>query len=327
MADTATSSSPASSKLQHFPIAFFAMIMGTTGLTLAWQKAAEVLQLPALVSQVMLILVACLFLAVCLGYVLKILRFPEMSLKEFHHPIKISFFPAFSISLLLLSVATLQVSADLSLYLWAVGCVMHLGFTLHVITQWIHHPKFQIQHSTPAWFIPVVGNIIVPIAGVTHGFVELSWFFFSIGIVYWIVLKTLIFNRVLFHDPLPEKLLPTLFILIAPPAVGFISYTKLNAGEIDGFARILFYSAMFLVLLLFTQLERFRRIPFFLSWWAYSFPLAASSIAIQTMYLKTGSSFFGLLSWVSLVVASLVIALLLFKTFKAVRSGGVFKPD
>lgn len=327
MADTATSSSPASSKLQHFPIAFFAMIMGTTGLTLAWQKAAEVLQLPALVSQVMLILVACLFLAVCLGYVLKILRFPEMSLKEFHHPIKISFFPAFSISLLLLSVATLQVSADLSLYLWAAGCVMHLGFTLHVVTQWIHHPKFQIQHSTPAWFIPVVGNIIVPIAGVAHGFVELSWFFFSIGIVYWIVLKTLIFNRVLFHDPLPEKLLPTLFILIAPPAVGFISYTKLNGGEIDGFARILFYSAMFLVLLLFTQLERFRRIPFFLSWWAYSFPLAASSIAIQTMYLKTGSSFFGLLSWVSLVVASLVIALLLFKTFKAVRSGGVFKPD
>lgn len=327
MADTATSSSPASSKLQHFPIAFFAMIMGTTGLTLAWQKAAEVLQLPALVSQVMLVLVACLFLAVCLGYVLKILRFPEMSLKEFHHPIKISFFPAFSISLLLLSVATLQVSADLSLYLWAVGCIMHLGFTLHVVTQWIHHPKFQIQHSTPAWFIPVVGNIIVPISGVTHGFVELSWFFFSIGIVYWIVLKTLIFNRVLFHDPLPEKLLPTLFILIAPPAVGFISYTKLNGGEIDGFARILFYSAMFLVLLLFTQIERFRRIPFFLSWWAYSFPLAASSIAIQTMYHKSGSSFLGLLSWISLVAASLVIALLLFKTFKAVRSGGVFKPD
>lgn len=327
MANPATSSSSTSSKLQHFPIAFFAMIMGTTGLTLAWQKAAEVLQLPALVSQVLLVLVACLFLAVSLGYVTKILRFPEMSLKEFHHPIKISFFPAFSISVLLLSVATLQVSTDLSLYLWVAGCIMHLGFTLHVITQWIHHPKFQIQHSTPAWFIPVVGNIIVPITGTEHGFYEISWFFFSIGLVYWIILKTLIFNRVLFHDPLPEKLLPTLFILIAPPAVGFISYTKLNGGEIDAFARILFYSAMFLVLLLFTQLERFRRIPFYLSWWAYSFPLAASSIAIQIMYQKTGNSFFEILSWISLTVASLVIVLLLFKTFKAIRSGGVFKPD
>ena len=327
MANSATSSSSTSSKLQHFPIAFFAMIMGTTGLTLAWQKAAEVLQLPLLVSQVLLVLVACLFLAVSLGYVIKILRFPEMSLKEFHHPIKISFFPAFSISVLLFSVATLQVSTDLSLYLWVAGCIMHLGFTLHVITQWIHHPKFQIQHSTPAWFIPVVGNIIVPITGTEHGFYEISWFFFSIGIVYWIILKTLIFNRVLFHDPLPEKLLPTLFILIAPPAVGFISYTKLNGGEIDAFARILFYSAMFLVLLLFTQLERFRRIPFFLSWWAYSFPLAASSIAIQIMYHKTGYAFLEILSWISLTVASLVIAFLLFKTFNAVRSGGVFQPD
>ncbi len=325
MAETATSSS--SSKLQHFPIAFFAMIMGTSGLSLAWQKAAVVLELPALVGQVLIILVACLFLAVSLGYVLKILRFPETSLKEFHHPIKISFFPAFSISLLLLSIATLHISADLSLYLWAIGCIMHLGFTLHVITQWIHHPKFQIQHSTPAWFIPVVGNILVPISGVEHGFYELSWFFFSIGLVYWIVLKTLIFNRVLFHDPLPEKLLPTLFILIAPPAVGFLSYTKLNGGEIDGFSRILFYSAMFLVLLLFTQIERFRRIPFFLSWWAYSFPLAAASIAIQTMYQASGSPFFGILSWISLVLVTLVISLLLFKTVKATLSGGVFKPD
>jgi len=325
MADSATS--PTLSKLQYFPIALFAMIMGTTGLTLAWQKAAVVLQLPALVSQVMLVMVACLFLAVCLGYVLKILRFPEMSLKEFHHPIKISFFPAFSISLLLLSVATLQISDGLSLYLWVVGSVMHLGFTLHVITQWIHHPKFQIQHSTPAWFIPVVGNIIVPIAGVEHGFTEASWFFFSIGVVFWIVLKTLIFNRVLFHDPLPEKLLPTLFILIAPPAVGFISYTKLNGGEIDGFGRILYYTALFLVLLLFTQVERFRRIPFFLSWWAYSFPLAAATIATQIMYQATGSSFLHLLSWVLLIIVSAVITLLLVKTAKATISGGVFKPD
>ncbi|MGB0466705.1 MAG: SLAC1 anion channel family protein [Pontibacterium sp.] len=325
MAESATS--PPASKLQHFPISFFAMIMGTTGLVLAWQKAAEVLQVPALVSQVLIVCVACLFLTVSLGYVSKIMRFPETSLKEFQHPIKISFFSAFSISLLLLSVATLKISASLSLYLWILGCVMHLGFTLHVMTQWIHHAKFQIQHSTPAWFIPVVGNILVPVAGVEHGFIELSWFFFSIGLLYWIVLKTLIFNRVLFHDPLPAKLLPTLFILIAPPAVGFIAYTKLNGGEIDNFARILFYSALFLLLLLFTQFGRFRKLPFFLSWWAYSFPLAASSIAIQIMYLKTGSAFLGLLSWVSLIVVSLVVCLLLYKTIKAVKSGAVFQPD
>lgn len=316
-----------SSRLQHFPVAFFAMIMGTAGLTLAWQKAAHVLQITPIIGQVLVILLACLFAAITVVYVAKILRFPEMSLKEFHHPIKMSFFPAFSISLLLLSIATLEVSPQLSLYLWCLGVLIHLSFTLHVITQWIHHPKFEIQHSTPAWFIPVVGNILVPVAGVEHGFIELSWFFFSIGLVFWIVLKTLIFNRVLFHDPLPEKLLPTLFILIAPPAVGFLSYLKLNGGELDNFARILFYVAMFLVLLLGYQINRFRKIGFYLSWWAYSFPLAATSLALQTMYILTGSSLLGALAWLSLVVVSLVVSMLLFKTVKGMLSGAVFQPD
>jgi tellurite resistance protein len=33
------------------------------------------------------------------------------------------------------------------------------------------------------------------------------------------MLLTLVFNRIIFHDPLPGKLQPTLVILIAPPAV------------------------------------------------------------------------------------------------------------
>ena len=37
--------------------------------------------------------------------------------------------------------------------------------------------------------------------------------------------------------PLPERLLPTVFILIAPPAVGFIAYVRLTGG-VDVFAQI-----------------------------------------------------------------------------------------
>jgi len=324
--DTASSTMPGS-RLQHMPVAFFAMIMGTAGLTLSWQKASHLLGMPLQVSQGLLALVSVLFITVAFSYGLKIKRFPELVLKEFNHPIKISFFPAFSIATLLISAAFLEVNRSLSLILWLAGAALHLGFTIHVITQWIYHPKFQIQHSTPAWFIPVVGNIIVPIAGVSHGFTEISWFFFSIGLLYWLVLKTLIFNRFLFHEPLPEKLLPTLFILIAPPAVGFISYMKLSGGDFDAFARVLYYSATFLVILLGSQVARFTRINFYLSWWAYSFPLAAYSIATQIVYEKLGGIGLQLLSYFSLALCSLVIGLLLVKTFRAVASGAVFQPD
>jgi tellurite resistance protein len=319
-------SESAISRLEHFPISFFAMVMGLTGLTLAWEKAVWVLHLPPVIAQILLCISAGAFITIVFTYALKATKFSSAVCEEFHHPIKMSFFPAFSISLILLSIATLHLSNNLSLVLWGLGSCIHLGFTLYALTQWIHHPKFKIAHSTPAWFIPVVGNILVPIAGVEHGFIELSWFFFSIGLIYWIILKTLIFNRMFFHEPLPQKLLPTLFILIAPPAVGFISYTKLN-GELDNFARILFYTAMFLVLLLLSQLPKFTKIKFFMSWWAYSFPLAASTIAALTMYHYNPSPTLYYLSIALLTLASAVITLLFIRTLIALKRREICIPE
>lgn len=321
-----TSELPENSKLAYFPISFFAMVMGLTGLTLAWEKAAHTLGMNVLTSQILLVVSACTFLIIVLVYLLKLIRHKSEVVLEFNHPIKISFFPAFSISLILMSIATLQLSSALSEYLWLMGISVHLLFTLFVLGQWLHHPKFQIAHSTPAWFIPVVGNILIPIAGVEHGYIELSWFFFSIGLVYWIVLKTLIFNRMFFHDPLPQKLLPTLFILIAPPAVGFISYTKLN-GELDNFGRILFYAAMFLILLLLSQFPKFAKIKFFMSWWAYSFPLAASAIASMVMYSYNPTSAFHTLSLALLALASVVISMLFVRTLVGIIRHEICHPE
>lgn len=194
---------------------------------------------------------------------------------------------------------------------------MHLVFTLYVLATWIHHTHFEINHMNPAWFIPIVGNILVPIAGVQHGFTELSWFFFSIGLVFWLVLLAIIFNRMFFHNPLPGKLLPTLFILIAPPAVGFLSWMQLT-GELDAFGRILYYSALFLTLMLFTQAPRFLKLPFALSWWAYSFPMAAITIATLGMYQLLGSPFFKWLGAALLVVLVVLIIGLLARTAVAI---------
>ncbi|RDE24695.1 C4-dicarboxylate ABC transporter [Motiliproteus coralliicola] len=313
-------------RLEHFPAAFFAMVMGLTGLTLAWQQAARIVDAPLLISQLLLWFSVLVFVLIAATYGYKLVRHRQAVMDEFHHPIKMSFFPAFSISLILMSVATMAVSMSLSKILWMLGCVLHLCFTLYVLGQWLHHPRFEVAHSTPAWFIPVVGNILVPIAGVGHGQLEVSWFFFSIGLVYWIILKTLIFNRLFFHDPLPQKLLPTLFILIAPPAVGFISYIKLNGG-LDNFARILFYAALFLLLLLLSQLPKFTKIGFFMSWWAYSFPLAASTVASLLMLELQPSAFMHNLATLLLIVTSGVILMLLIRTLRAVWRGDIFQPD
>lgn len=315
-----------SNRLEHFPISFFAMVMGLSGLTIAWEKAQNVFHWEMGVTPPLFTLSALVFVVLTVLYGVKLMRYREAVLQELRHPIKLNFFPAISISLLLLSIAVLPMSRAVSEPLWLLGTALHLLFTLYVVSVWIHHEHFEIHHLNPAWFIPVVGNVLVPVAGMPLGYVELSWFFFSIGLLFWVLLLTVIFYRILFHHPIDEKLMPTLFILIAPPAVGFIAYFKLT-GELDNFARILYFSGLFLTLLLFTQLRRFARLKFFLSWWAYSFPVAAITIATLLKHEHTGTAFYLYAGLFLLLLLTAIVVLLLVRTAMAVRKRRICQPE
>ena len=314
------------SRLENFPIAFFAVVMGLTGFALAWEKAEQVHAIDIPVHLFSTGLAAAVFILLLSVYGYKLFRHPAAVASELNHPVKLNFFPAISISMILLGTAILELDRDVSFVLWAGGAFMHLMFTFYVMGVWIHHDRFEVVHINPAWFIPVVGNVLVPIAGSAHGFPELSWFFFSVGMLFWLVLLSIIFNRVFFHNPLPERLMPTFFILIAPPAVGFVAYLKLG-GEVDSFARVLYYSSLFLTLLLFTQIRRFIRLPFFLSWWAYSFPIAAVTISTQVMAAHTALRGLHLLAWLFLALLTLVVGYLIVRTLLATGRGEVCLPD
>jgi tellurite resistance protein len=306
-----------SSRLQNFPMSWFAMIMGLAGFTIAWGRAEQVLGLGFSPAPLLLVLTTALAVALAGLLLAKIIRYPEAVLGEIRHPVKLAFVPTVSIALLLLGAAFLQVSPMASFWLWAAGAMLHLVLTLYVLSSWIHHTRYEIAHLNPAWFIPVVGNILVPIAGIHHASAEISWFFFGLGLFFWPVLTAIIFYRLIFHGSLPERFMPTLFIFIAPPAVGFISYVNL-AGGLDAFARILYGVALFFTLLLLVQIRYFVRLKFFLSWWAYSFPMAAITIATVIMARETGLAFYAWLAGGLLTLLSLVILMLLVRTGVAV---------
>lgn len=243
------------SRLMHFPIPFFAVVMGLAGFAIALQKGTAPGLLPPQPGMVVAA-AGTVFVLIALLYLAKIIRYPQSVREELHHPVRLSFFPTASISLILLSICTLQAQPVLAEVLWVAGSVAHLLFTLYVLGAWINHEHFQIQHMNPAWFIPVGGNILVPIAGVPLGYVETSWFFFSIGLVFWVVLLVIVFYRVIFHNPLPAK--PVLLQhdidgFRAPPAAGFLAWLRLNGSEPDSFARVLYYAGLLMTLLLFTQ--------------------------------------------------------------------------
>lgn len=321
-----TESTHGAGSLAHFPVSLVSSVMGLTGLAIAWQKAHRAFAVPAGVWMAVAALASAVFVFLIALYATKLLRFPEAVRGEWRHPVRVSFFPTISISLMLLATVWADTAPSLAFPLWAGGALLQLVFTLAILSSWMFHTHYDIKHANPAWFIPVVGNLFVPIVGGRFASPELGWFFFSVGIVFWVVLMTIVVYRVVFHDPVPLRLQPTLFILLAPPAVGFVSYSAL-VPELDGFGRLLYYTALFFALLLGCNALRFVRGGFFISAWAYSFPLAAVTIASFVMAQRSGNGFFLALAGVFLVVVTLVVSLLVVKTLAAAWRNAICVPE
>lgn len=168
--------------------------------------------------------------------------------------------------------------------------------------------------------------VIAPITGAKLGFIEISWFFFGVGIVLWMVLLTIIVNRLVFHAALPARFKPMLFILLAPPSIGFVSYSSL-VPELTDFSRILISLAAFTALLLVLNINQFRKDGFYLSSWAFSFPAAAFNVALfryaeliqSPICFSIGTALLGFLT--------LLMLWLLFNTLKAIKAGAICQPD
>lgn len=306
-----------SDRLQFFPIMMFAIVMGLSGLTMVYKRVSEVLYFPSFISNLMMIVTSMIFLLLLYFYTLKLMKHKNEVKKEFSHPIRINFFAASSISILLLSMIYRHNIDEISQILFIIGAILHIFFTFYTIKFWINN-NLEMQHSNPAWFIPIVGNLIVPIAG--KGFVDDSilYFYFSIGIFFWIILFSIILNRIIFHNQFAPKFMPTLFILIAPPSIGFISYIKLT-GSLDFFAQILFNLGLFFTILVFVMYKNFINIKFFISWWAFTFPMAAITLSTILMYELSSKWFYGFLAYFLTFITTIIVILVAVATVKHMR--------
>ncbi|MFY9511558.1 MAG: C4-dicarboxylate ABC transporter, partial [Rubrivivax sp.] len=176
---------------------------------------------------------------------------------------------------------------------------------------------------TPALFIPIVGNVLVPLAGVPLGQGAWSAAQFGVGLLFWPLVFVLLVVRLLVQGAWPERLRPTLFILIAPPAVVALGLLQFGAPLLLAWA--LWGMALFSFLWAATQARQIAALPFGLAHWAMSFPLAA--FAALTLRLATPGSVLAVLGPVLLALTSLLVLALLAATLRGLRDGSLLAPE
>jgi len=89
------------SRLSNFPVSFFSTVMGMAGFSIAITKAESIYHIKPQLSLFFSVVTLMLFVTILIIYALKLIKEKNAVIQELHHPIKISFFPTVSISLLL----------------------------------------------------------------------------------------------------------------------------------------------------------------------------------------------------------------------------------
>ncbi|SDA34777.1 tellurite resistance protein [Methylobacterium sp. UNC378MF] len=310
-------------QFEALPIGLFAAVMGLTGLGVAWTLAGGRYGTPAWIGSLLGMMACAAFVALLAGYAVKAILAPQAVAGEFRHPIVGNLFGTPLISLLLLPIPLARVSLPLAQGLWVCGALGMAVFAWLIVTRWLS-ARQHAAHATPAWIVPVVGLLDVPLALPGLGLPPMPAvmvFGLAVGLFFAVPLFTLILSRLLFEEPMPTALQPSLLILVAPFAVGFSAYVA-TTGTIDLFAEALYALTLFLLAVLLPKLARLgRTCPFRVAWWAVSFPLAAAAVtALRVATAQPGLLTDGL-ALALLGLATAVILWLLARTLLGLARG------
>lgn len=322
----APASSQMAASLEHFPILLFGAGLGLAGFAAAWREVAAVYGTGGWIAILATGIAVGVFMILVVLYAMKATRYPATIMKDFKHPVASNFLAVPTITLILLSSNLIEELPTLALILWALGSITNIAITVLILNEWIHR-DCTIDHAAPVWFIPIVGNLIIPTMAASLGYPSIGWMVLGFAVLFWIALFTVVFYRMLFSHPLSAALKPSVAIFLAPPSLTFINYLFLSGGTLDGIATMLMGACLFTLLFLLPQIPDLMRQPFSLSWWSYIFPLAAFAIACILYADASGSGIMHILAQCVMVLLSILTLIIATKTVLLVARGTLFRPS
>jgi tellurite resistance protein len=92
----------------------------------------------------------------------------------------------------------------------------------------------------------------------------------------YLLLGSIIGQRLFVVPELPKPLLPTIAIELAPPVVAANSWFAINGGRVDTTVAVISGFAVLMVLAQLRLIPLYRTAPFGPAYWAFSFPVAAA---------------------------------------------------
>jgi C4-dicarboxylate transporter/malic acid transport protein len=352
-------------RLRGFHPGWYGAVMGTAIVgIIAYQNPGQLPglgELPRAFGVGMVGLAALLAVVLGIPYLARWVQHPDAAFSDLRNPVAGALYGTFPGGILVLAVGIATVGPSIGAaraVALVVGILAAVGIALAFAVSVIFAHLLFVTHpvgpevSNGAWFIPPVVNIVVPLALLpllpqvtpadAASLLFAGYAFWGMGFVLFVLVASLLYDRLIFH-PLPAApLAPSLWIGLGPIGVGSLALLRLAragaplwspaapvvgtlsslaAATLWGFGLWWLASA---ILLLAAYLRR-GELPYGLGWWAFTFPLGAytaSTVALARAWQA---------GWLEGIALALFLLLLVFwaivtaATLRAVASGEIWE--
>ena len=307
----------------RIPPNLFGIALGLAGLASAWRATEPVLGTPHVLPDAIDILAAVAWLVLVIRY---LAQGPRQIRADLADPVLAPFVSVAPVAAMLLSTALAShaTQAGRILVMVFLGVTVALGGWL--TGQWIVGDLDQ-EKAHPGYLIPTVaGGLVGAYAAAEVGLPRLAEASFGLGVVCWLVLGSVVLNRLFFRRWLPDPLAPTLAIEVAPPALAGLAYFALDGRVASLPACALGGYTVLMALVQLRLVPRYRKLKFSPGFWAFTFAYAAAvTYAIQWVTIEhpPGAR---LLAGATAGPLTGLIAAITIRTIRAARRGELLPP-
>jgi tellurite resistance protein len=306
------------------PAAYFGMVLGLSGLGVAWRWAHKVWSVPASIGEAICFLAIAVWVALIALYIAKWLVARDEALAEIAHPVQCCFVGLIGVATMLAGGCILPYSFGLAVALFALGSIFALAFAVWR-TGGLWHGERDHTTTTAVLYLPTVAGSFVTATVVSAlGHPDWGQLFFGAGLFSWLAIESVLLNRMLTAPEMAAALRPTLGIQLAPAPVGAVAYLSATQGAPDALAHALIGYGLLQSLVLLRLMPWIREGGFAPSFWAFTFGITALATAPLRLLDRGDSGAVEAIAPVVFVAANVVVGLVAVSTVILAARGRLF---
>jgi tellurite resistance protein len=256
------------------PPNLFAIALGIAGLAQAWHAAMPVLGTAQVVPDALNVLGAALWLVLVGAYLAQGRRIVLADLRD---PVLSPFVSASALTAMLLAAALATDAPAAGRVLVVVFLAVTTAIGGWLTGEWMSG-GIDPDSVHPGYFLPTAAGGLIGASAAAqvhlHALAEAS---FGIGVLCWVMLGSVILNRLFTRPALPSAFVPTMAIELGIPAVAGLAYFALAGRTVSFAACALGGYAVLMALAQVRLIPVYRRLSFTPGSWSFVFAYAAAA--------------------------------------------------